>query len=137
MAWCKFWDVAPKGKGSAEILEVFRHGLRILDACLAPVISQVLLPPFSRLFHAIGKGLAGPWSLLGLGKYLATPWELLGYTLGRAWEHRACALGKSLTYTCQLKSVVRHKSDNLNQRTLAVPLLISARFQSESASIQQ
>ena len=48
------------------------------------VISQALLPSFSRLTHAFGKGLPSSWSLLGLGKYLATPWVELGYTLGKA-----------------------------------------------------
>ena len=57
------------------------------------VISQALLPSFSRLTHAFGKGLPSSWSLLGLGKYLATPWVELGYTLGKAWVYRICTLG--------------------------------------------
>ena len=57
------------------------------------VISQALLPSFSRLTHAFGKGLPSSWSLLGLGKYLATPRVELGYTLGKAWVYRICTLG--------------------------------------------
>ena len=54
-----------------------------------PVISQALFPPFSRFSHAFGKGLASPWSLLGLGNSLAIPWVELGYTAPAPWVRLA------------------------------------------------
>ena len=65
-----------------------------IKTCLMPVTSQAFLSPFSRPSHAFAKVLARYWQARGACLDLGTPWVVLGYTLGSAWVHRTCTLGK-------------------------------------------
>ena len=76
-----------QGACSGESRPSYVRDRYLLVTCHQPSISPILLPHLPKDCQGVGKGLASPWSLLGLGKYLGTPGVGLGYTESTPWEN--------------------------------------------------